>query len=213
LGNAKSDRTVEIPVRLTDGRWAPAFDLPWPRLCNGAVGTLVVPASAIDDSRWRAQLLSETQVELLPAGTTLVAGLNPSSGAGVHPELKQPAELRHSQWSGFGRIELREPLRLLLRAFSAPRLLDAKCWLPHLEVQAGSVNEAYSRLSRHYETHRRSSTGNVFAIVHGPVVRDDGRVTYLPLDVLRADAYASHEKAMVAHLAAPISGGRAGEAG
>jgi hypothetical protein len=63
---------------------------------------------------------------------------------------------------GYVEVFLREPLLLWHRGTKSSALCPCKCFIPALEMEATSLNHAYTLISKKYETKRQANTGNVF---------------------------------------------------
>jgi len=76
---------------------------------------------------------------------------------------------------------LKQDLRLVAKN-KKPSLSPCICFIPALQQQVESVNEAYTKISLAFEPKRRSNAGNVFLVVF---VEQDAYV--VSLDTLRRD--------------------------
>ena len=175
-------KTVHVPVRIVKGKILHSGkEL---ALKDGTSGTLVLYASALLDEGLRKQLSEETTAELLPKATELMVDVNPrSTSHGERDRLHNDSRLGHIQVSGHFHIALllEGPLLLQRKGTKKPSLLPCPIKIPALDGQfVESVNEAYTVVSRFYETHRRSHSGNVFE----KVLFFD-KDAWRPLDLLR----------------------------
>jgi len=177
-------RKVVFPVRIVAGVPQPFYGPTWPKLKDGVVADLVLPAHAFVHAEDEVLLSAPLGTELLPKGTQLLAGVAADADRDgiVRPSADMFAESLHG---AFVAIVLEEPLRIQLRGTKRARLESCRCRVPSLNQTYDSVNEAYTRISEHYEPRRRSHTGNVFAKVlyHRDTVKD--RRIWSPLDDLR----------------------------
>jgi hypothetical protein len=161
----KTARTVRLNVVLDDGRCTLATGTPLPKLKKGASAELVVYALDLLDENERKKLVSERNIPFLPAGTTLWARVKEDDiPRNLLPHRKEmtvyPVVPDH-----FVAFVLEEDLQLKLRAAKGAVLVDCKCGIPSLNLEAKSVNEAYTRISIAFEPSRRSHTGNAFTCV------------------------------------------------
>src|SRR5215467_1554019 len=74
----KTRKTVRILVRVKAGNIVRINGTPLPKIKDGAVGDLVLPASDLLVEAERQALEAESSKELLPAGTSVFVGLNPT---------------------------------------------------------------------------------------------------------------------------------------
>ena len=155
-------RTVRLPVRFKAGRWLLPDGAPLPELREGTCAELILPAYALSEAGQRARWTADRRHTLFPAETSLWAGVRGRHGesiaaAGCVGKMAWPG-----QRISVVEVRLRKALELIVRPGKRGLLDDCPCWIPALGVEARSVNEAYSLISRAYETHRRSHSGNVF---------------------------------------------------
>jgi hypothetical protein len=171
-------------VELLDGEQLPAIK-------DGTIGELLVPAFAIKDERLLSHLSYRFDVEVLNAGTRLLAGLRPERTV---PAISEA--FRHDRlpmdFPAFAEIIIQKPLRLYARGAKRAMLQPCVCLIPALTEapngttkSAVSVNHAYTLLSTAFETRRRSHTGNVFHTVFFRAADRRGNRTWEPLEMLR----------------------------
>jgi len=82
-------------------------------------------------------------------------------------------------------VILKEDLMLEHRGLESAKALPCKVWIPSLEMEVGSLNQAYSAVAREFEPDRKSVAGNIFRRVYK--LHEDQRDTgkqYRPLIVL-----------------------------
>jgi len=73
----KDKKTVRILVRITkDGKVFKYDNSPLPKVQDGTLGDLVLPAYGLVDEAKRQQLETESSVELLPTNSHVFVGLN-----------------------------------------------------------------------------------------------------------------------------------------
>ena len=158
------------------------------KIKNGSIADLVIESHCLEDQSEVARLDLEKTITILKKGAELLAPMSLDycdSTTGLI-EIAGESNLR------FAPIQIDEDLTLVLHAGKDARLNECPCTLPNLKQEARSVNHAYTLLSRHFETGRRSSGGNVFLRI---LFDDDG--TWRPLKDLRA----RHEAAFEVELA------------
>lgn len=181
----ESKETVEIPVQIENGTVKLNIESPdeaensLPDLRDGAVGTLTVPALALENEEDYERLTAELSEIIVP--TTIRVWFRIRTD---HRETEQIAEnvkeyLYQTALPNVGRgyqlipIRLREHLWLRHRGTKNPEFHSCRCALPEpLRGETGedeppsSLNQAYTRLSEIFETHRSTHTGNVFEKGH-----------------------------------------------
>lgn len=161
----KTKKTVRLFVRIKDKNVVRFDGAPLPKIEEGALGDLILPASSLTDKAERQELERESGFELLPAGTSVFVAVSPGTMKRKPRGLLAPAELQIGHGYFFAEVRLREPLGLRLRGAKEPCLEVCKCDIPVLNMNARSLNHAFTLLSTKFETDRISHTGNVFARV------------------------------------------------
>lgn len=187
-------RTVRLPVRIVDGR--PAFfygDGKLPKLKEGTVGDLILPAYAVLDERARDDLELEVEEQALPRGTRLLARVTRPAGEDGVVVLRAD-QVEDERPGAFVEIVLLEPLWIRIRSTKRACLPACRCAVPALDFEVNSINEAYTRISEAYEPHRASHSGNVFQRVYHEVVTGSGVTLWRPLDSLRRPLEATVER-------------------
>lgn len=163
------NRQVMIPVQIRDGAVQFLHGLPLPGLYERTVGDLVVPVGAIVDTDIAQLLLQTHWVELLPGGSTLLVGIDPSgipqTLAGLLAVLPVDV-LIQPEGSSWVELRLEESLELRVGGGRRPTLNGCSCLIPALNQKASSLNHAYTLISMAFEPGRRSHTGNVFQRVY-----------------------------------------------
>jgi hypothetical protein len=181
------DRTVRLQVKITDGRLALIDGSNLPPLKKDIEAELIVSANAITDEQARAKFTNERKVRFLPKGTTLYARIQVDGIPASLQKSAEPFKIHPNSRGKFVPFELVDLLWLTLRSGKRAQLDDCSIKVPALTADAGSVNEAYTKISVAFEPTRRSHTGNVFKRVFAE--RDDGSLE--PLDLLRAEIEAT----------------------
>lgn len=185
-------RTVKIPIRIVDGVPQPFYGPTWPRLIDGAVGDLLIPAHAFVNSQDEVVLTAPLGVEILSAGTVLLVAVS-SRAVGEGIVRREMDFAVNAPFEAFLEVRLDEALRLQLRGTKKGRLEPCVCTAIHLGKTCDSVNEVYSLISETYEPHRRSHTGNVFEKVMFQHRILNDRPIWEPLAILRDELEAKLE--------------------
>lgn len=179
------DRTVAIPIRVSNGAILEFSHGPLPELAD-CIGELVVPAFAVKNSNDRERFTTSRARDLFEAGTPLLCRV---SGRQVPVELLPKCRVEPvpdtTTPGAFVEIVLKDPLRLITRGTKRAVLANAACVIPILgNLEASSLNEAYRRISEHFEPRRRSVGGNVFRSVY---YFEPTTASWRPLGELRGD--------------------------
>lgn len=162
----KFARTVRLLVKITDGKVTLADGKPLPKIKNDACGELVIfSAYSIEDNGDREKLTREVKGLFLPTASSLWVRVNDDLIDNALGKFRTKRKLLSGESAHVVEINLLEDLYLLFRAGKNPTLMGAKCSIPSLDVEAASVNEAYTKISTAFEPSRRSHTGNVFNCV------------------------------------------------
>ena len=194
------EKRTRIPFKIAGGALVHFYDgAPINELREGTIGDLVVNDFAVGDEARIKQYNAEREVVFLQKGTHLLARISTQS---VPPTLKKWL-INNKKFIGASAIAiiLQEDLRLLLRGTKEAQLLPCPCNVPALaeiteiEELPASVNQAYTLISRHFEPHRRSNSGNVFNCVF---YRPEPLDILYPLRHLRDQLQADHETNIVA---------------
>ena len=159
---------VRIPVQIHDG-WITFFDGALPPFKENANAEIVIDAAYVDD-KWLVEILdSQTQVLMLPAGEEVRLILrNPHTASLPAHLLEQRVETDMTTFPQFLsgvyiEVYIVEDLALMLRGPKPGQLLPCVVFIPDLELEVPSLNQAYAEISRAFEPHRRSFGGNVFS--------------------------------------------------
>jgi hypothetical protein len=161
----KPDKHVIIPLQVVGGELKPFFDMPMPKLKEGAIVDLVCEEYQLEDKQLALMLNTEEVVNLLSKSTTLFAHMRQERSrqrsalqwGDLSPEVHVDSE------TFFIPFTIQEDLLLKLRGTRKAELQTCKCDLGDgALLPPTSINQAYTRLSEKYEPSRRSHTGNVF---------------------------------------------------
>jgi hypothetical protein len=172
--NYQEIKTIKIKVVIENGQIMPVdLDL---KFRDRVQGELTLPADAVVEEKLRSILTGKIRTEILPRDTLLLAVMYPIRASDsdpsrvVSPDLlyraydpRQHGERIYSTDGILVPLIIREPLLLELRGgVKDARLEFCRCEIPALNIEARSVNHAYSLISLAYEPHRISHSGNVF---------------------------------------------------
>lgn len=157
-------KTVKIPVVFKDGKFTLLDGRDMPKLKNESVGYLEMDEHSVLDQELVNELQAESDVEMIGAGESIFFGVSPKMVPGnLKGKILSPDKLRIISNYWFVEVRLEESLILHLRGSKSPQLLDCQCVIPGMRnLQATSMNHAYTLISRHFEKKRRSHSGNVF---------------------------------------------------
>jgi hypothetical protein len=182
-------KRVVIPVRVQGGELRPFYGGDMPKLHEGSLLDLVGDEDAFVDRSEISRFDLEDTAILLSSGSQMFATM---SIRGSRPQALRniPADPPLSGNNGFIQFQIDGDLVLRFRGTKLAELEECPCSLPSLNGQkVASVNDAYTKLSEHYEPWRRSHTGNVFEKVY--CFEQDKAIQ---LDILRKHATAEFEK-------------------
>jgi len=178
----KTKKTVRILVRFRAGSIVRPDGTPLPKIQDGTLGDLALQADHLVDEAERRELEQESVMELLPPHTVVFVGLSPGMMNVIPRGLVKSVDLKAGYGYLFAEVRLQEALVLRLRGDKEPALEDCRCIIPRLNVEARSLNHAFTLLSTKFETKRISHTGNVFTRVY---CYSHTRKAWHPLDELR----------------------------
>ena len=161
-------KTLRIPVRLRDGHFQLFHGGALPKIKVGAVADLVIESHYFEDPSDVARMEVQKTIPILLKDSILMARLSKDycestkgliEDINIYPMLGYPI--------AFVPIQLKEDLDLTLVFGKTAHLNDCPCILASINnLEARSVNHAFTLASRHYETRRRSNGGNVFLSVY-----------------------------------------------
>lgn len=172
----KHSKTVEIPVRIKKGGKLEFFyDGALPNIKEDTLCRLIVPVFGVDEEN-QQQLVSEKTITLLPKGSRIFMAIKIERGNNVErslldrhverlDQLRSEIKSRSSHnilQDGPVEIVLRSELKLTLRGTKRAKLEPCECYMPLLDAKAGSLNQAYTKISQEFEKHRASHTGSAF---------------------------------------------------
>ncbi|MFA7097846.1 MAG: hypothetical protein WC383_15365 [Gammaproteobacteria bacterium] len=218
-------KTVKVPVKWVDSRWEFFYGGVLP-VQEGAIAELKIDLAAITDEIWRQRLTAQHVFKVLDEGATLLVALSDRSTTkwdsfslrhfptGFPPgttrwekirlgPVKKKDRQRSASADGTSQ-NAGEPGGLWLRITGLDRceLVSSTILMPEgfPEREASSLNHAFTLLSKAYEKHRISNTGNVYT----RVFYQDRDQCWYPLDDLRSGVQAKVERALLNELWADI---------
>lgn len=174
-------RMVRLPVKLVEGKWKLFDGESLPEIKDGTVGDLVIPSYSVCDEEVRQSWMAEKTIGLCKRDAQLWARVRLTQVPKDLLPLCVEKKYTVGYLCRFVLIELKEDLTLILKPDRKAALNDCRCSIPALKADAGSINEAYKKVSTAFEPGRRSHTGNVFDCVYF-----EGKKGVRPLDDLRA---------------------------
>ncbi len=157
-------RELHIPIVIKDGIFFLRNGEALPDFREGTEAELRIAASSLTEPSRIGQFLSESTKPFLPAHSPLGAEVKPDDAS---VELKKHVVncFTGSRYISLVPFVVTEEMKITLTAGKKGRLVDCKCFIPSLNLEVNSINEAYTRISQAFEPARRSHTGNVFAKV------------------------------------------------
>jgi hypothetical protein len=161
-------KTLRIPIRLKDGHCQLLHGGPLPKIKGEAIADLIIESHYFEDLADVARMDAQKTISIIPKETILMARLSKDyceSTRGLIENLKVDPQVGYP--IAFVPIHLKEHLELSLVSGKPAHLNDCACVLPSIgNLEARSINHAFTLASRHYETRRRSNGGNVFLGVY-----------------------------------------------
>ena len=206
---------ITLPVKRVGDRWEFLYggDIP---VVDGARADLTISIQQINDAQFLARVNQEVRVKVLNQGARLLIALtDKNEGQWVGKNWKGPLPVRLPP--GTTRLEevflgeKKEPksadfgeevdadqqggLWLRIRGLNKSELASSTIVLPDgvQEGNAISLNHAFTILSKKYETHRLSNTGNVYTQVF--YQEKNGR--WYPLSDLRSGVMDDVERSLI----------------
>jgi len=157
-------KTVKIPVVFKNGTLKLLDGRDMPELKAESIGYLEMSEHSILDKELVDELQAQSDVQMIEADESVFFAVSfQMVPANLRSKILSPDKLRIISNYWFVEVRLQEPLRLHLRGSKTPQLLDCKCIVPSLRnLEATSMNHAFTLISRHYEKKRKSHSGNVF---------------------------------------------------
>ncbi len=158
----RGQKQLRIGVRVTEQGFELLDGSALPKLRTGAVAEVFISADAIQEGPARNALLQERRKAFLEEGTVVLFGMSKSMLDRKRDGLIPSFDLMISPEYDYVEVKLMETLVLRIRGDQEARLDDCRCLIPALQVEASSLNHAFTLASQAYETKRKSHSGNVF---------------------------------------------------
>ena len=187
------DRTVRIPCRIEKGAVKLLYGGPLPDIEDGAVGELILPAFAILDAAKKGLLLTAASRRVLPKGARLLCAVPNTKSLSEHVIWLDKQE-SSSVPGPYVEIILESDLILRGEGTKKPRFERCACRVPALELILPTLNQAYTAISREFESHRASVGGNVYRSIVFLTDPTPKHRTWTELDVLRSGLEADLER-------------------
>ena len=206
---------ITLPVKRVGDRWEFLYggDIP---VVDGVQANLTISTHQINDEQFLARVNQDVRVKVLNQGTRLLIALNDKNDNqslggkwhGALPVRLPPGTTRLEEVFLGERKEQKSAelndevdadqhggLWLRIRGLNKSELISSSIVLPE-ELQddnAISLNHAFTILSKKYETHRLSNTGNVYTQVF--YQEKNGR--WYPLSDLRSGVMDDVERSLI----------------
>jgi hypothetical protein len=181
MNGERYEKTISIPVIIQNGKIQTTEGNSLPKLSKNAYGNLIIPAIFFKDKSEQKKFASYEIIDILEKETKVLIGVNPKfiPNSLMDSLIKIPTN--NSNAYLFVEVILKDNLRLKRRYNKLSKLMGCNCIIPLLDnLEAISLNHAYTLISQKYETKRISHTGNVFEICY--VQQND---KWVPLDIFR----------------------------
>lgn len=180
---------IRFPVQINKGK-IEFFGGGLPPFKEGSHAEIVITAAFVDDDWFVDMLDRQTQVLMLPARTELRLVLRQprteSLPARLLHQKVQDMKMDRLGLSGvYIVLYLIEDLFLMLRGPKPGQLLPCRTFMPDLQLEVPSLNQAFTELSRAFEPHRRSFGGNVFSNLYYESKRPGQEPVWCSLAALR----------------------------
>ena len=220
---------VTVPVRRVGPRWEFFYggDVP---VKEGTLGELQIMTANITDDSFRRMVTQETLVKVLNEDAELFVALSDRSQGGARIEPQNWPEVRLQDvplgTTRFAAVKIGPPRLFASKAMGAAAVpvgppepgglwlrvrglekSELQCSMVKLPVglpqpDAISLNHAFTELSKHFERHRISNTGNVYTRFFYP----ESSGTWYPLEDLRSGVRARVERGILKDAWAKIEG-------
>jgi len=187
IGKERFQKHLKIGIRFDGAGFVLLNGDPLPALKKDCVAELVLAPESIQDANLRASLTGQKSILLLKEGSVVLCGVSRTMiddifAEGLNPSGPSPI---HSTYR-FVEVRLDADLWLQVRGDQEARLSSCPCKITALNIEAESLNHAFTLISETYETKRRSHSGNVFERVYA----QDERGNWQSLEQLRVEAIA-----------------------
>lgn len=155
---------IRIPARVGEGgHLSFVYGGPMPALKPGSFVEVVVAIPGDIESTHHREALEREQVrEMFPAGTCLLVPIGDAYPGRLATDLtRKDDEALPQLWSADSKIRgvfvyLGSPLNVTVSVGHMSPLHGCLCWIPALQANVGSLNQAYTLISEEHEPKRRS---------------------------------------------------------
>lgn len=181
------EKTISIPVKVINGKIEYFYEGELPELKDGVIGDLILPSYSVKDENFLNTINCEEVVPFIEKNSKLYVYINIEDKSKLSNELLK--YIIKSKGELFIEIELLDELQIKLRGSKKPNLMSCKCKIEALDnIEAISLNQAYSLISEKYEIQRKSHTGNVFDKIY---IKE--KYGFIKLENLRNNLIAKNE--------------------
>lgn len=183
-------KTINIPIRIVNGKVNYFYGGELPLIKNGALGNLIISEYDVEDKNFVSISQFEDKIEILPKDTKLMFAVNTDDAP---EEIKHFAKIiKTVDYKSYLFVDsiLLQPLELQLRGSKKSNLLNVSCNIPSIGKIASSINNACTIISEAFEPKRKSHTGNVFEKCY----YQEGDNIWYPLDYLRRNEEYKYEE-------------------
>lgn len=203
---------VIIPVRRVGDQWEFFYggDIP---VKDGSLGELTINASSVKDPSFLNRINRTLSIKVLPEGSKLLVALNDRDHHAADPSSWLPIAVNEvpkgttrfeyviigpalpSQQRQLALEDERGGLWLRLKGLERTEIRSSTIQMPDgfPEKTARSLNHAFTLLSKEYEKHRISNTGNVYK----QFFYQEGNGKWYPLSDLRHGVQAQGERVLL----------------
>lgn len=188
-------RTIKIPVKVVNGQLRYFYGGDLPEIEEGAIGELILLEGSIRNKNFLEILQAQERVEILPQWSTIMVAVNVENCPDDKRTFLRKIKTDPPTSNSFVEVVLKEALYLIIRGSKRATLDNVKCFIPSLNMETNSLNEAYTKISQAFEPKRRSYTGNVFKKCYYRS-QSNGDIWY-PLDSLREIEEEKYEENLV----------------
>jgi hypothetical protein len=155
--------TVRIGTRWCNGKPTSLNEQPLPRIQDGTLVELVLPAWALTKDDEREELTLRRTLEMLAKDSRVFLGLSPRAVPRKYHEIFRSLKRAVAAASYLlAEIVLMEPLGITIDGSQRAVLEPCRCRISLLNREATSLNHAFTMLSHEFEPDRISHGGNVF---------------------------------------------------
>jgi hypothetical protein len=181
------EKRLRIAVRFDGTKFALLDGSQLPAIAKDAVCELVLRPELLQNPADRNRLVRDEVFPILSQGSRVLLGVSPHSvGDPKAVGLINPQQIGVKTEYWLVEVRLGQELYIRIRGDQEAKLESCKCVIPALNLEATSINHAFTIISEAYETARLSHTGNVFERAYTPL----GPYRWQTLDDMRIKAIA-----------------------